>query len=138
METLQTNDPQGQDECGIYPNPPLQTSSDNILIVQPAASFKTDPDYEVYQSDSNIIPHFPPRVKEFSTEEQRLKTFKDRLWPIGLNQKPETLSKAGFYYRGKLLMGVKDTAYKSVYVEYGFTVMEELDYFIFYLRNRCK
>ena len=113
METLQTNDPQGQDECGIYPNQPLQTSSDNILMVQPA-SFKTDPDCEVYQSDSNIIPHFPPRVKEFSTEEQRLKTFKDRHWPIGLNQKPETLSKAGFYYRGKLLMGVKDTAYKSV------------------------
>lgn len=94
-------DKQGEDECGIYPtNASGRTSSDNTLL-QPA-SFKTHPDCDVYQSDSNIIPHFPPRAREFSTEEQRLKTFKDRLWPIGLQQRPEVLAKAGFYYRGKL------------------------------------
>jgi hypothetical protein len=98
MLKLFNMDNQGVDECGIYSNEPGQTSSDNILL-QPT-SLKTHPDCDVYQSDSNIIPHFPPKYREFSTEEQRLKTFKDRLWPIGLNQKPELLAKAGFYYRG--------------------------------------
>ena len=91
---------EGEDVCGLYSNGPGQSSSKNIPL-QPTSS-KTYRDCDVYQSDSNIIPHFPPKYREFSTEEQRLKTFKDRLWPIGLNQKPEVLAKAGFYYRGKL------------------------------------
>lgn len=41
----------------------------------------------------NVLPH-----PEFSTYESRLITFHD--WPISIQQQPEELANAGFYYTG--------------------------------------
>lgn len=41
-----------------------------------------------------------PRHKQYSLEQTRLKSFKEKNWPIGLTQTPEQLANAGFYYSG--------------------------------------
>ena len=93
----------GEDECGIYQYISLQ---DPDFLKQPVG-YGTYLDGEVCRLSSNIIPHTPPKFSTLSIEENRLKTFNEKSWPVGLTQKPEQLAKAGFYYMGKLHHQVK-------------------------------
>lgn len=45
------------------------------------------------------LSHNYPAYQQFSTYLLRLKTFKD--WPIALNQKPDEMARAGFFYTGE-------------------------------------
>ena len=101
----------GDDVCGIYENIPRSTQHDNII-------FETAPysgpersymhlQYATNRNSSsrqrnNVIPNPGPRFPKFAPQEQRLKTYKELSWPIGLQQRPEQLAEAGFYYLGKL------------------------------------
>ena len=95
----------GEDVTGIYEK---NTATDHVLARShdEPSSMKhyTFPDSKPFPTDDcNVIPHNPPGNNEYSIEEHRLRTFSDRLWPLGLKQKPEELAKAGFYYLGKYL-----------------------------------
>lgn len=50
-------------------------------------------------SELGIQAHSAPKQQQFATYEGRLRTFQD--WPKHLNQTPEMLATAGFYYVGK-------------------------------------
>ena len=41
-----------------------------------------------------------PILQELASYQERLKTFKQLMWPVGLKQKPNMLAEAGFFYTG--------------------------------------
>ena len=49
---------------------------------------------------ARLYPRNTPRHKQYSLEQTRFKSFKEKNWPIGLTQTPEQLANAGFYYSG--------------------------------------
>ena len=65
---------EGEDECGPYPRTRYSINSTT-------------------QQDT-------PRNKQYSLEQNRFKSFKEKNWPKGLTQTPEQLANAGFYYLG--------------------------------------
>ena len=101
----------GEDECGPYPH---KTGQASVFLPQQVC-YKTHSDGEAYQHPSNIIPHNPPKFSSFSIEDNRLKTFNEKSWPVGLTQKPEQLAKAGFYYTGKYYIDIH--THICIYIE---------------------
>ena len=100
-------DGKGEDVCGLYEHGPRrQTRHDNLIIESIPYSGPERSNlhlrYTANWQQSNIIPHVPPKFPRYSSQEQRLRTYKDLSWPVGLQQRPEQLSEAGFYYLGKL------------------------------------
>jgi hypothetical protein len=50
-------------------------------------------------NDANEITSKETKFPEFAIEARRIESYKD--WPIGIKQKPQELSNAGFFYTGK-------------------------------------
>ena len=96
-------DGNGEDVCGIYEHVPRQTRHDNLSIRYSGPERSNlHLRYTDNWQEGNVIPHVPPKFPRYSSQEQRLKTYKDLSWPVGLQQRPEQLAEAGFYYLGKL------------------------------------
>jgi len=98
----------GEDECGPYPMARYSSTATDRVSVEDV-SYKEYPnlassehfDFADTKNSGNVIRHSPPRNKQYSLEQNRFKSFKEKNWPIGLTQTPEQLANAGFYYLGK-------------------------------------
>ena len=55
-----------------------------------------------YASFSHVKEYDGPVHIQYASYPTRVNTFND--WPIGLNQKPGAMAKAGFFYTGKNLI----------------------------------
>ena len=98
---------EGEDECGPYPRARYSSTATDRISVEDV-SYKDYPnlassehfDFTDTENIGNVIRHSPPRNKQYSLEQNRFKSFKEKNWPIGLTQTPEQLANAGFYYLG--------------------------------------
>ena len=98
---------EGEDECGPYPMARISSTATDRISVEDV-SYKEYPnlassehfDFADTNNSGNVIRHSPPRNKQYSIEQNRFKSFKEKNWPIGLTQTPEQLANAGFYYLG--------------------------------------
>lgn len=82
----------------LFPNCPFISglSVDNIPLISKYMGVILKPGYSI--NDLNIQTYSHPIMPMFITLDSRLKSYEN--WPISLSQKPQDLSKAGFYYTG--------------------------------------
>lgn len=70
-----------------------------ILFLDLIGLVKVMPESITNMTELGIQRHKAPQRPEYATYEKRLQTF--RGWPKNLNQTPEMLAEAGFYYGGQ-------------------------------------
>lgn len=94
---------QGEDVCGLYDNRHNRTSRNSVQtdFVRYSGPERANLHLQHTQQD-NVIPHVGPSYPRYSSYDQRLRSFREFLWPVGLQQRPKQLAEAGFYYKGKM------------------------------------